>query len=134
MIHALASAAALIVCAAPRAVDGDTLRCANLPVAVRLVGIDSPELPGHCRKGRACAAGDPFAARAALSALLANGPVMVRPLGRDRYRRIIAAVSAGGRDLSCAQLKGARAIYVARWDSRRAVAHACPALVRGASR
>src|ERR1700712_1173347 len=47
-----------------RVVDGDTLRCGN--ERVRLLGIDAPELPGHCRIGRACAPGDPYASTASL--------------------------------------------------------------------
>lgn len=38
--------------------DGDTIRCGA--ERIRLLGIDAPELPGHCRSGRACAPGDPY--------------------------------------------------------------------------
>lgn len=47
------------LCRAPRALDGDTITCGTArrlksgrvrkPVRVRLIGIDAPELPGHCR-------------------------------------------------------------------------------------
>jgi endonuclease YncB( thermonuclease family) len=37
--------------------DGDTIRCNG--ERIRLLGIDTPELPGHCRKGRDCVSGDP---------------------------------------------------------------------------
>ena len=32
--------------------DGDTIRCDGEPI--RLLGIDTPEVPGHCREGRDC--------------------------------------------------------------------------------
>ena len=90
-----------IVCESPRAIDGDTIACANLPQNVRLLGIDAPEMPGHCRPGRVCTPGDPFAAKAVLAALLASGEVLVRPGGHDRYGRILARVTAGPVDTSC---------------------------------
>jgi micrococcal nuclease len=37
--------AALFLCLAPVAVDGDTLRCGG--DLVRLIGIDAPEMPGR---------------------------------------------------------------------------------------
>ena len=53
-----------------RAIDGDTLRCGS--IRIRLLGIDAAELPGHCRIGRHCAPGDPFAQQAALRRLAAQ--------------------------------------------------------------
>ena len=90
-----------IICESPRAIDGDTIACANLPTNVRLLGIDAPEMPGHCRRGRVCTPGDPFAAKATLAGLLASGEVLVRPGGHDRYGRILARVTAGPIDTSC---------------------------------
>lgn len=94
-----------IICEAPRAIDGDTIRCANIPRAIRLIGIDAPELPGHCRRGRICTPGDGHAARRALAALLAQGPVLVHPSPqKDRYGRLLAHVLAAGRNTSCTLL------------------------------
>jgi micrococcal nuclease len=90
-----------IICESPRAIDGDTIACANLPQNVRLLGIDAPEMPGHCRRGRVCTPGDPFAARAVLSRLLASGEVVVRPGGHDRYGRMLARVDTPAGDTSC---------------------------------
>ncbi|WP_262408400.1 hypothetical protein [Sphingomonas sp. JC676] len=42
-----------------RMVAGDTLRCGG--ERIRLLAIDAPEPPGHCRPGRAGAPGDPVA-------------------------------------------------------------------------
>jgi endonuclease YncB( thermonuclease family) len=46
--------------------DGDTIRCGD--ERIRLLGIDAPELPGHCRSGRNCAPGDPYASTSSLTA------------------------------------------------------------------
>lgn len=64
-------------------VDGDTLHVAG--ERIRLLGIDAPELPGHCASGRNCAPGDPFAASANLARLLSSGPLQVERIGTDHY-------------------------------------------------
>lgn len=89
-------------------VDGDTLRCGAQ--RVRLEGIDAPELPGHCRPGRRCVTGDPFASAENLRTLISAGPVVCKPITTDRYGRTVARCSAGGVDLSCGQLRKGHAI------------------------
>jgi endonuclease YncB( thermonuclease family) len=81
---------------------------------VRLIGIDAPEMPGHCRAGRVCTPGDGAAARDVLAQLI--GPherLHCRGEGRDAYGRLLARCRAGGRDLSCAMI--ARGQAVARY-------------------
>lgn len=46
-------------CQSVSVIDGDTFNCDGQ--RVRMAGIDAPELPGHCRPGRDCTPGDPFA-------------------------------------------------------------------------
>jgi endonuclease YncB( thermonuclease family) len=99
-----------IICESPRAVDGDTIACANLPARVRLLGIDAPELPGHCHKGRACTPGDGRASARALAKLLRKGPVLVAGEGHDRYGRILARVQIGTIDASCKMLATGHAV------------------------
>lgn len=123
------------VCQSPRAVDGDTLRCANLPASVRLLAIDAPELPGHCRKGRACAPGDPHASREALAVLLRRGRITLELVGTDRWGRNLAVARSTwlamplkvrrSVNLSCAQLAARHAVYVAAWDNGRRIAREC---------
>lgn len=114
---------AILLSCIPIVTDGDTFRCGR--ERIRLVGIDAPELPGHCRRGRQCVAGDPWASKRALAQALRARPLMIRRIALDRYGRTIAAVSAGGVDLSCHQLRAGAAAYVARWDDQAAVGTAC---------
>ena len=110
-------------------VDGDTLRCGSL--RIRLLGIDAPELPGHCAEGRDCAPGDPYESSRSLKEALGDGfSVMIDPVGTDRYGRTLAMVQGRRGDLSCWQLSHGQAIYKWRWDNGGRVAKACPADAR----
>lgn len=95
-------------CTNPRVVDGDTLRCGA--TRIRLQGIDAPELPGHCARGRACTPGDPVASTDALRALVGGAAMVCRQTDTDRYGRTVARCSVRGRDLSCAQVEGGFAV------------------------
>ncbi|WP_419816156.1 thermonuclease family protein [Glacieibacterium sp.] len=77
-----------MICTAPYVIDGDTIACSNLPAHIRLLGIDAPELAGHCRKGRVCVEGSGPASRDVMRSLVARGQVQCQPEGYDRYRRI----------------------------------------------
>ena len=97
--------------------DGDTLRCTN-GTRVRLSSIDSPEMPGACRPGRACAPGDPYAAKAALEGLIGGRTIQCLPVGTS-YDRVAAWCSAGGMDLSCAMVRSGHAIRLSQFDKGR---------------
>jgi endonuclease YncB( thermonuclease family) len=99
-----------IICQAPRAVDGDTIRCANLSVRVRLIGIDAPELPGHCRKGRRCTPGDGQASRKQLAQMLRSGAVQIIASGKDRYGRILGIAQAGRLNVNCQMIASGHAV------------------------
>ncbi|NML11612.1 thermonuclease family protein [Sphingobium sp. AR-3-1] len=107
------------------AIDGDTLRCSEIG-RVRLLGIDAPEMPGHCRKGRACVPGNPHKSKANLAKLIRGG-VTIAPFTRDRYGRTVAQVYSGGRNVACEQLRAGAARYVAKWDSGRRLTRECGA-------
>lgn len=105
------------------AIDGDTLKCDGQ--RYRLVGIDAPEMPGHCRKGRQCAPGDPYDSKANLARLIDGKPVQIEIITKDRYGRSIALASVEGADLSCAQINAGQAVYIAKWDNGKRVASLC---------
>lgn len=132
MIGIALAAAAALASTDCRAIDGDTLVCrvGMERLHLRLNGIDSPELPGHCRAGRHCAPGDPVAAKANAAALIAGKRVAWRALKLDRYGRTIAQARVGRMDLSCAQLRGGFAIYRREWDTARLTRSTCPSLAK----
>jgi micrococcal nuclease len=123
----LLAAAVATPCIDPVAIDGDNVLCGppGARVNVRLLGIDAPEMPGHCRRGRVCVKGDPFAAKASLARGLRLGPVTYRTMHIDRYQRPDAVVMAGQRNLSCWQIANRAAIYVWKWDAGGAIGRAC---------
>ena len=112
-----------IVCERPWVSDGDTFSCRNLPVRIRMLGIDAPELPGHCNPGRVCTPGNGKASRDVLLAMVRSGPVLVRPQGYDHYGRILARASVNGVDLSCEMVaRGAAVLRYSRIDCPKAAA------------
>jgi endonuclease YncB( thermonuclease family) len=113
-----------IICEAPKATDGDTLSCRNGD-KIRMTGIDTPELKGHCRKGRVCVPGDPFKSKANLERGFTLGPVTYRVIKKDLYGRNVALVYGGLVNLSCLQLKSGGAIYKPTWDTGKHIAREC---------
>ena len=88
------------------AIDGDTLVCNRQKV--RLTNVYAAELnqPGGT------------AAKRRLQALVKAGDVQLRPLGHDRYGRILAEVYVNGRRIEQADI-GPRAGRGAQWHSDR---------------
>jgi len=106
--------------------DGDTIRCGD--ERIRLLGIDAPEMPGHCRSGRACAPGDPYRSTSSLARAVSSS-MNIERITTDRYGRTVAMVSGSQGDLSCWQLAHGAAIYKREWDDGSRVARACPTLI-----
>ncbi len=83
--------------------DGDTLVVdaaiwpgQTIRVAVRVRGIDTPEMKGKCASERALA----IKAKARAAALIGTGPVRLTDIGGGKYYgRILADVSVGFDDL-----------------------------------
>lgn len=103
--------------------DGDTIRCGD--ERIRLLGIDAPELKGHCRKGRKCAPGNGLASKESLHFALV-GKLRIDRIDTDRYGRTIALVSGAKGDLSCWQLEQHQAMYRQGWDNGNRLATICP--------
>jgi micrococcal nuclease len=113
---------ASILCAAPVAVDGDSLRCGS--TRLRLLGIDAPELHG-CPNYRQCVGGDGEASKQSLREGLRLGPFRYQVVSVDRFGRSIVMAWAGSVNLSCWQLQRAAAIYKPKWDNGGLVAREC---------
>jgi len=104
------------------AIDGDTLDCSG--ERIRLIGIDAPEMPGHCQGDRDCVQGDPFASKASLQGLVQPQMAVIR-IGADKYGRTLAMIYSQGSSLSCNQLALRQAAYVSDWDNEGLVATEC---------
>ena len=95
------------VIGAARIVDGDSLRIEG--VAIRLKGIDAPEMAQTCqRAGAAYPCGRE--ARRHLQTLVGAAPVRCRSEGLDRYRRRLAVCWAGERALNEAMVRDGWAV------------------------
>lgn len=82
-----------------RVVDGDTIRVDGK--AIRIMGLDAPEIRGRCPAETAAAR----RARARMAELIAEG-VTLRRHGRDRYRRSLAIVKdSRGRDVAAVMIR-----------------------------
>jgi micrococcal nuclease len=75
-------------------IDGDTLALGD--ERVRLLNIDAPEsFRSHCERELVMG----LKAKERLAALVRSGRLAVERYGQDRYRRTLARVYVGGRDL-----------------------------------
>ena len=97
-------------CQAPLHDDASTVRCANQPGIVRLMGIDTPAMPAACQPGDACPPGDPFAAREALRSLSLGRSLACEGAGIDARGRTLARCRTEDADLSCAMLAAGHAV------------------------
>lgn len=104
------SVAASFACVNPTHHDGDNMRCSNMAGALRLQGIDAPEMPGACRPGRACVDGDPYTARNYLRSLTAGRDVRCVQEDTDSYGRAIVNCTADGVNISCAMIAAGQAV------------------------
>lgn len=124
---------ALLHCLAAVAINGDSIRCANLG-QVRLLAINRDYRSSRPCRGdfgdHVCDDAKARAGKASMKAALRLGPVRVEPVTRDRYGRAVGLVTVGGRDLSCWQLRQGVARHIVRYDNGARVARRCPRLTR----
>jgi endonuclease YncB( thermonuclease family) len=97
------------------AVDGDTIRIGSM--AIRLEGIDAPEIKQICNdqtgKGYSCGR----SAKAALSRLLSHDLICKRS-GEDRYGRTLAYCTSGGIDLNREMVRQGWAFAFVKYSDR----------------
>ena len=87
---------------------------------VRLLGIDAPELDQSCKdaKGRDWPCGR--AAKDHLVALVGARPLDCRADGHDRFGRILAHCSVGGRDLGVQMIEAGMAVSFGDYEREEA--------------
>jgi micrococcal nuclease len=129
----------LLICASALTIDGDTIKCANQPVHIRLLAIDAPDkvTAAPCRQhygDHVCDDALAAKATASMERVLSTGTVKLNPVTHDRYGRLVAQVFVGRRDLQCYQLRAGVARYLAKYDNGHRIAKRCPATVRRASK
>ena len=95
------SAQAQIIEGTATAIDGDTLDMTGQ--RIRLLHIDAPELRQTCQRASEWTCG--AEAKAALSGLVANEPVVCTATGLDAYRRYLATCRTRHGDLAQALLR-----------------------------
>lgn len=102
-------------------IDGDTLEIRGL--RIRLKGIDAPESGQLCRlRGRKYWCGR--LAAFALADAVRDRTVACAPMGRDRYRRVIAVCRAGGVDLNAWMVSEGWALAYRRYSEDYVAAEA----------
>ena len=105
-----------------RVSDGDSFRLGD--DRVRLLGIDAPELAQDCAAADGTSWPCGRAARDRMAALLAGGAVDCRPEDKDRYDRLLARCSIGGRDLGELMVAEGLAIAAGSYWQEEATARA----------
>ncbi len=80
--------AAILICLAPTASDGDTLACGRSATRVRLFGVNAPEIGST----------GAVEARAALQAIVTGG-LMCEPRGASYTRIVAVCTNAAGEDV-----------------------------------
>lgn len=124
-------AAALLLLTAPaagqevsgpaRAADGDSLDLSG--IAVRLFGVDAPELMQSCERDRApWQCGKEAASK--LASLVGGLPVVCDQKDVDDYGRIVAICRAGGVDLGGAMVDAGLAVALPHFSDRYVSAEA----------
>ncbi|GAA4028942.1 hypothetical protein GCM10022281_05050 [Sphingomonas rosea] len=97
---------------------------------VRLLGIDAPDRSDSrpCREGfgdHVCDSAAATRAKLTMRVALRLGPVRLEPVGRDRYRRLLAVAWAGPTNLNCRMLRVPGVRYIPRYDNGGKVGRAC---------
>ncbi len=118
--------ASAFICTTPAAIDGDTIRCQPKGERLRLAAIDAPDRATNARcrprpkPGAICDTALAARSRQHLISMMKRRPVRCEVVdaspdrrgfqATDRYGRQVVRCTAGGRDLSRAQLRAGMAV------------------------
>jgi len=91
-----------------RVSDGDSFRLGD--ERIRLLGLDAPELSQNCDSETGGQWPCGRAARNRMADLLASGPVICQPDGRDQYGRLLATCRIQGQDIAATMVAEGLAI------------------------
>ena len=113
LLSLAAAATAQNVSGGARAADGDSLDLSG--IAVRLLGVDAPELAQNCeRGGESWQCGKEAAAK--LASLVAGKDVSCEQQDVDAYGRIVATCRAGAVDLGGAMVEAGLAVALPQFS------------------
>lgn len=98
-----------------RVADGDTMTVSG--EKVRLFGIDAPELHQSCARADGTAWACGAWARDVLEGLVGGRQVTCTGDSRDRYGRLVATCTVGGRDLGDALVRAGAAVAFRRYST-----------------
>lgn len=92
-----------------RVIDGDTIQLQS--EKIRVLGIDAPEIKGNCSNEVLLAQ----QAKARLSDLISGDQIVIDRQGRDKYRRTLAKITLGNRDIGSILMSEGLA---RKWESK----------------
>jgi uncharacterized membrane protein YsdA (DUF1294 family) len=90
--------------------NANTVRCANHPEVIRLMGYDAPAMPATCLHNEICPPGGSFAARDYLRSLTEGKTQQCVQEETDTYGRAIVNCTAGALNISCSMIESGHAV------------------------
>ena len=92
-----------------KVIDGDTIHIRS--EKIRVLGIDAPEIKGNCQSEVVLAQ----KAKRRLADLIGGNQIVIDRQGRDKYRRTLAKITLGNRDIGSILMSEGLA---RKWESK----------------
>ena len=92
-----------------KVIDGDTIHIRS--EKIRVLGIDAPEIKGNCQNEVVLAQ----KAKRRLADLIGGNQIVIDRQGRDKYRRTLAKITLGNRDIGSILMSEGLA---RKWESK----------------